>query len=374
MNAKAIGLSLLATLLVAVSAQGGLVDLTKPGDPVVGFNAAGTGADWPGNESPPNTIDNNTGTKYLNFGTTGSGGGSGTGGVTGLTVTPKGPLGVVTGMSFTTANDAADRDPMTFILEGQQVPGGAWTQIATGATNVSTTRFATSAVSFPNDQYFVGYRVSFPDIRNAAAANSMQIGEIELLADQLSLLSDVTRPGDMVTGFNAAGPGASWPANENPANAIDNNTGTKYLNFGTTGNGGGSGTGGPTGLVVTPSYLDPTLVNGLSLTSANDWSQRDPASYELYGSNDGINFELIASGAVPAFSGRFTGQVFAFDNDVPYYQYALSFPTIVDPSTANSMQIAEIQLLGQTVPEPLTLTLSALAAGALGGYIRRRRR
>ncbi|HQL75985.1 MAG TPA: discoidin domain-containing protein, partial [Phycisphaerae bacterium] len=119
---------------------------------------------------------------------------------------------------------------------------------------------------------------------------------------------------------------------------------------------------------------DPTLVNGLSLTSANDWSQRDPASYELYGSNDGINFELIASGAVPAFSGRFTGQVFAFDNDVPYYQYALSFPTIVDPSTANSMQIAEIQLLGQTVPEPLTLTLSALAAGALGGYIRRRRR
>jgi hypothetical protein len=64
-----------------------------------------------------------------------------------------------------------------------------------------------------------------------------------------------------------------------------------------------------------------------------------------------------------------------FDNTVPYISYRLTFPTLkgagpgIDPATANSMQIGEIELLA--VPEPGSLAV--LGIGALGLLARRRR-
>ena len=83
--------------------------------------------------------------------------------------------------------------------------------------------------------------------------------------------------------------------------------------------------------------------------------ERDPVSFELYGSNDGIDgpYTLIASGDVVDFAGetawpRFTKNVtpITFDNDVAYTSYQILFPAVRDPGSANSMQIAEIELIG----------------------------
>ncbi|HXJ76749.1 MAG TPA: hypothetical protein VNM37_28085, partial [Candidatus Dormibacteraeota bacterium] len=76
---------------------------------------------------------------------------------------------------------------------------------------------------------------------------------------------DVTQPRDPIvpTSNNS-------PPPEGVANAIDNTTMTKYLNFERLN----------TGFTVTPS-LGGTLVTGLSLTSANDAPERDPATYRL---------------------------------------------------------------------------------------------
>src|SRR6188474_403826 len=97
-------------------------------------------------------------------------------------------------------------------------------------------------------------------------------------------LADITQPGDPIVGTSNNTPGS-----EGVANSIDNQP-TKYLNFDKLN----------TGFTVTPGVGD-TIVIGLSLTSANDAPERDPASYALTGSNDGSNYVAIASGAVPAF-------------------------------------------------------------------------
>src|SRR5881396_2645004 len=101
-------------------------------------------------------------------------------------------------------------------------------------------------------------------------------------------LSDVTQPGDPIVPTSNNSPGS-----EGVANAIDNQP-TKYLNFDKVN----------TGFTVTPS-VGPTLVSGLTLTSANDAADRDPGSYTLEGSLDGTSFFAIASGNVPAFPTRF---------------------------------------------------------------------
>src|SRR5437667_415394 len=110
-------------------------------------------------------------------------------------------------------------------------------------------------------------------------------------------LSDITQPGDPIVPTSNNSPGS-----EGVANAIDNQP-TKYLNFDKLN----------TGFTVTPS-VGATLVTGLSLTSANDAVERDPASFLLEGSLDGISFFTIASNSVPAFPSRFFKNYIFFSN------------------------------------------------------------
>src|SRR4030095_5389807 len=140
-------------------------------------------------------------------------------------------------------------------------------------------------------------------------------------------LSDVTQPGDPIVPSSNNSPGS-----EGVANAIDNQP-TKYLNFDRLN----------TGFTVTPS-IGLSVVQCLTLTSANDAPERDPASYTLEGSYDGTNFTLIASGPVPAFTTRFQKVTIRFENNTPYLRYRLIFPEVVGPG-GNSMQIAEVELL-----------------------------
>ena len=163
------------------------------------------------------------------------------------------------------------------------------------------------------------------------------------------LLSDVTGPGDVVKGVPDEardGSAAGWPDGEFPGLAVDDDTSTKFLHF--------RGEVSPTGIVVEPA-MGLTVVTGLTLTSANDSPNRDPASFELSGSNDSIDgpYELIAAGDVADFTQadewpRFTKNATAisFENEIAYKYYQVMFPTVRDAGTANSMQIAEVELLG----------------------------
>jgi len=159
--------------------------------------------------------------------------------------------------------------------------------------------------------------------------------------------ADVTAAGDIVQGVPNDG---DWPGAETPDLAIDDDVNTKYLHF--------KGETEPTGFQVTPA-VGPTVVTGLTLTTANDAVERDPITFELYGSKDSIDgpYTLIAAGDVVDFAGataweRFTmnSTEIAFDNIMSYSHYQLLFPTVRDAGSANSMQIAEIELIG--IPAP----------------------
>lgn len=162
---------------------------------------------------------------------------------------------------------------------------------------------------------------------------------------------DVTSPFDTVIGVPDDGPSTDaslgWPPNEIPPNAFDDQILTKFLHF--------RGEVEPTGLRVTP-VMGPTIVTGLTFTTANDAVERDPVEYELYGSNDSIDgpYTLIASGPIVDFDQTtawprrtINDTPIMFDNDVAYAHYQIMFPTVRDPGSANSMQIAEVELLAR---------------------------
>lgn len=74
----------------------GTQDVTQPSDKIVA-----TSTNSPAAEGVANVIDNSSSTKYLNFDKLN----------TGFTVTPAAGATTVTGIAFTSANDAAPRDP-----------------------------------------------------------------------------------------------------------------------------------------------------------------------------------------------------------------------------------------------------------------------
>ncbi|MBN1123676.1 MAG: lamin tail domain-containing protein, partial [Sedimentisphaerales bacterium] len=153
---------------------------------------------------------------------------------------------------------------------------------------------------------------------------------------------DITQSGDPVIGVPDDD---DWPWNEAPPNAIDDNINTKYLHFG--------GQNYPTGLIITVSNSS-RVVQGLSFTTANDAEERDPVAYELYGSNNSTSgpWVLIASGRITDFEQaqpwpRYTKNEtpITFTNSTAYQYYKLMFTEVRTPGSANSMQIAEIELL-----------------------------
>ncbi len=68
-----------------------------------------------------------------------------------------------------------------------------------------------------------------------------------------------------------------------------------------------------------------------------------------------------AGGNIPVDPATHHNQTVLFANSAWYTSYRITFPTLKDAAAANSMQIAEVQLLGTVIPEPGTLALLGLA-------------
>ena|SRR2546423_9495618 len=189
----ALALGLFVTSQTARAALLTLDDVTTPGDPITvvnGISDDATVADGSGNNPPlaegvANAIDNTT-TKYLNFLDFNSG----------FVVSPtKGARGggtIVRALRLYSANDDSRRDPASFILEGAQSPTGPFSVLAVSNVNLPGDRNAPGLTIDPNTQNFTTYafnnttayktyRLTFPTLRDGVGANSMQIGEVELL-------------------------------------------------------------------------------------------------------------------------------------------------------------------------------------------------
>ena len=191
-------------------------------------------------------------------------------------------------------------------------------------------------------------------------------------------------------------PENNWPAGEHPGLAIDGVITTKYSNF-----------------ARTPPQGNQRLQQRLHFhpycwSSNCHWDQfrlgqrrRRARSHQLstLGSNTAVassvvgtfydlnvGWTQVATGplTLPAARNTAGGNV-TFANTTAYNTYLLVFPTVQNPTTANSMQIGEAVLQtaagplpidgtiggGRLIPEPTSALFAAI--GALGLMIRRRR-
>ncbi len=136
------------------------------------------------------------------------------------------------------------------------------------------------------------------------------------------------------------------PPNETKAKAFDNLTSTKWLDY---------ANGQPnraSWIQYQYASSKKSIVAEYTITSANDAQERDPKDWNLRGSNDGgSNWVTLDTRTGQTFTGRYQKRSFSFTNSTGYNIYRLEITSVYNPSTANSVQLAEIELIG-TTPAP----------------------
>jgi hypothetical protein len=161
----------------------GIYETIPGGDSSPSTSGNGTG-NYPVDESPSNVFNDNTSTKYLNFGNCGS---NDAGLRTGLYFTLKRGPSIVTGLRFYTANDCPDRDPLLVTLEGSNQPGellhlgSSWNLIYNGPSGLTTDPGRESRgvkQSFSNSTPYASYRLLITEKRDNE--NSVQYSKFQL--------------------------------------------------------------------------------------------------------------------------------------------------------------------------------------------------
>ncbi|MCA9240272.1 MAG: chitobiase/beta-hexosaminidase C-terminal domain-containing protein, partial [Planctomycetales bacterium] len=134
-----------------------------------------------------------------------------------------------------------------------------------------------------------------------------------------------------------AGASTNSPNGEEPPKALDNTKGTKWLAF------------TQTGTHYEVHFTDnlPRIVDGYTISSANDATERDPYSWTLSGSNDGVSYTVIDSRDAQDFATRFETRLYEFQNSLPFTYYRFEFQTEYGVTASNftgALQMSEIEL------------------------------
>ncbi|UJH90668.1 discoidin domain-containing protein [Antarcticibacterium sp. 1MA-6-2] len=295
-----------------------LIDVTSVGNARIEVSSE-NGSGPEGGEGSTKLIDNNLSTKFLTSGFPKEFY------MQQVFETPQ----VVNRYTFTSGNDAPDRDYKTWVLLGSN-DGGNFEELDSRTDITFSERNQTKEFIFENEQAFRYYRIRL-DANNGGGL--IQLSEWRLI--NLKLLTfgpqDVTGLGILtVNQENRSGA----DSNEGSTKLVDNDLTTKFLTFDVT-----------FPLDLTLNFSPGVRVTKYSLTSANDASERDPKSWTLYGSNDNENFTQIDQRTDIVFDER--GQTKEFlvgDNMDTYTYYKLE---INANGGASLFQVAEWRLFAE---------------------------
>jgi hypothetical protein len=170
------------------------------------LTATGTSTNSPSGQEPNKALDNNISTKYLNFDKLN------TGLMVDLGVAKKGIR-----LSLTTANDAPERDPSSFILSGSN-NNSTFTTLATSNIPCINGRGVKRYFEFDNTTAYRYYKIIFPTVCDASNANSMQIADV-----QLELACEFSTRFYVAPTANGTGDGSSWANATNNLQSVLNN-------------------------------------------------------------------------------------------------------------------------------------------------------
>ncbi|MEH2409314.1 LamG-like jellyroll fold domain-containing protein [Nostoc sp.] len=120
------------------------------------------------------------------------------------------------------------------------------------------------------------------------------------------------------------------PKGEEKEKAFDNQSTTKWLTFNNQG-----------WLQYQLNNGQAQVVNQYAITSANDFSERDPQDWRFLGSNDGINFVELHKVTAEIFASRLSTKGYNFNNTTAYKYYRLD---VTKNAGGKELQIAELQL------------------------------
>lgn len=169
-------------------------------------------------------------------------------------------------------------------------------------------------------------------------------------------LTDANNDGTLDVTVTAGG---NAPDGELPPNALDNNTATKWLSF------------EPNGTFYQVEFTGGAshALNSYTITSGGDAPERDPYSWTLSGSNDGVNFSVVDTQEGETWSDRGIVQQFLVGNSTAFTTYRFDFLTqqgagVPNAPTPNSIQIGEIELLDLANPQILTLEVNTSSGAA----------
>ncbi|MBN1410924.1 MAG: hypothetical protein JW969_08765 [Spirochaetales bacterium] len=288
--------------------------------------------DSPANEEIDKLIDNTTSTKYLTFHASGW-------------VQFQGPSAVVTQYTISSANDAAERDPYTWTLQGS-TNGSTWVTLDSRSGEDFPNRFQTRTFSFSNGTSYSYYRLNMTN----NSGTILQLSEWEIFGTtgttntatptrtstpsptSPSYTSTPTTPVNLQDITNLTGTVSAQyydsPTNEEIDKLIDNSTSTKYLTFHASGWVQFAGSN--------------AVVTQYTISSANDAAERDPYTWTLQGSTNGSTWITLDSRSGEDFPNRFQTRTFSFNNGNSYSYYRLNMTN----NSGTILQLSEWEIFG----------------------------
>jgi len=298
------------------------------------------------------------------------------------------PLQAISGYALTSANDAPERDPRDWRLLGSNDGGKRWETLDIRRNEVFATRFQRHTYALAHQAAYAIYRLQIDAIASATESVVCQLGELEPLYHG----KDADTRFSLIVSADSEN-----PPMESVDRAFDGEARTKWLAFSYASTNQSDWLqwqfvprvdglpvidllqlnrllAEPTPQSSTETPPDPlaqaakpvrTLI-GYALTSANDFSSRDPRDWRLQGSPDnGRSWNTLDARRNEFFTQRLQRRDFRLPKPASYPLYRLCIDCVAKPGTvtngANSVQLAELEPVysPRDTKQKLSLVVSA---------------
>lgn len=243
---------------------------------------------------------------------------------------------VVTTYSICAGNDEQNRDPADWSLYGS-ADGTSWAKLDSREGESFYSRKQENIYTFENDTPYAHYKLEITKKR--AVDNCTQLSELRLGTGQGDMfLASAGADGAAGSLSNyivrSSVEGTTSFDNENKMNLFDSNVDTKCF------------------MPMSPSAANPAWVSVkltqpqavkvYSIGSANDFDERDPVDWKLYGSADGVAWTVLDTQAGQDMPTRKTLYTYQLENQTAYSHYKLEITKNAGAGAA--LQLSELQL------------------------------